>query len=233
MKMRSLFLPLLRKVFGHMRDPERARELMVERQLKRRGVDDPRVLEAMGKVPRHKFMPADVRARAYDDSAVPIGEGQTISQPYMVALMTQELHVRDTCRVLEIGTGSGYQCAVLAELAEHVYTVERIPSLTERARAVLEVELGYTNISFRVGDGTLGWPEEAPFDRIMVTAAAPGAPQPLLSQLAPGGEMVAPVGTQYMQMLTRYRRGEQGRVDSEEICQCVFVKLVGEGGWEG
>ena len=204
---------------------------MVQRQLKRRGISDSRVLEAMGSVPREKFMPSDVRWRAYDDSAVPIGDGQTISQPYMVALMTSELHVCDTDRVLEVGTGSGYQCAVLAELAEYVYTIERLGSLTEKARRVLEDELGYTNISFKVGDGTQGWPEEAPFDRIIVTAAAPNPLQTLLSQLAPEGEMVVPVGSRHMQMLTRYRRDAQNNVETEEICQCVFVKLIGKDGW--
>ena len=228
--MRSLFSQLFRKVFSTVKDPETARERMVQRQIKRRGVTDTRVLRAMGTVPREKFMPDDVRHRAYDDGAVAIGEGQTISQPYMVALMTEELHVRESDRVLEIGTGSGYQCAILAELTQHVYTVERIDTLTERARRVLE-DLGYSNISFRVGDGTQGWPEEAPFDRIIVTAAAPEPLQTLLRQLAVGGEMVVPVGSHHMQMLTRYRRESENNVRTEEICQCVFVKLIGKDGW--
>jgi len=212
------------------KDYEKARKMMVVRQLKARDIRDERVLEVMGRVPREKFVPASQRWRAYEDCAMPIGEGQTISQPYMVALMTQELHVSSEHRVLEVGTGSGYQCAVLAELAKHVYTVERIRKLSERAQGVLR-ELGYENVSFLVGDGTLGWPEEAPFDRVMVTAGAPGKPKVLLEQLAPGGEMIVPVGPAYVQMLTRFRKDEDGRITSEEICSCVFVKLLGADGW--
>ena len=214
-----------------MADYEAARQAMVERQLKTRDIRDPLVLEVMGRAPRERFVPADQRWRAYEDGAMPIGLGQTISQPYMVALMTQELHVREHHRVLEIGTGSGYQCAVLAELAKHVYSVERIQKLTERAQNVLQEELGYRNVSFLVADGTLGWPEEAPFDRIMVTAGAPDRPKVLLGQLAAGGQMVVPIGPEYIQMLTRFQKDEEGNITSEDICQCVFVKLLGADGW--
>ena len=214
-----------------MADPVEARRQMVKNQLRKRDIDDERVLEAMGRVPREKFVPPDRRAEAYNDSAMSIGEGQTISQPYMVALMTQELHPEPDDRVLEVGTGSGYQAAVLAELVEHVYTVERIQKLSDRARQTLVEGLGYDNLSFRVGDGTLGWPDEAPFDGIIVTAAAPEAPEPLLDQIAQGGEMLAPVGTPYTQMLTRYRRKRTGSISTESIGSCVFVKLIGEEGW--
>jgi protein-L-isoaspartate(D-aspartate) O-methyltransferase len=149
----------------------------------------------------------------------------------MVALMTQELHPEAEDRVLEVGTGSGYQAAVLAELVSHVYTVERIADLSEQAWRILVEDLGYTNISFRVGDGTLGWPEEAPFDKIIVTAGAPEAPSSLLDQLGYGGEMVIPVGTRRSQMLTRYRRERTGNIRSENLGSCVFVKLLGEEGW--
>jgi len=210
---------------------ENARRIMVEHQLSARGISDSRVLAAMSKLPRERFMPADVRSRAYSDSAVSIGEGQTISQPYMVALMTEQLQVEDTHTVLEVGTGSGFQCAVLAELASHVYTIERIKVLSERAKAVLCEQLGYENISFRVGDGTLGWPEEAPFDRIMVTAAAPDRPNVLFGQLVPGGKMVVPVGSEHVQTLVRYEKGVDGDITADDVCQCVFVKLIGADGW--
>jgi protein-L-isoaspartate(D-aspartate) O-methyltransferase len=204
---------------------------MVKNQLQRRDIDDERVLDAMGRVPREKFVPPERRDAAYNDSAMAIGEGQTISQPYMVALMTQELYPEPDDRVLEVGTGSGYQAAVLAELVEHVYTVERIQELSDRAREILVDDLGYTNLSFAVGDGTLGWPEQSPFDGIIVTAGAPEAPPSLLEQLAQGGRMVIPVGTPYTQMLTRYRRKRTGSISSESIGSCVFVKLIGEEGW--
>jgi protein-L-isoaspartate(D-aspartate) O-methyltransferase len=214
-----------------MPDYEEQRRQMVENQLKPRDIHAPRVLEAMGTVPREKFMRPDARRRAYADGAQPIGDGQTISQPYMVALMTQELAVGPEDRVLEIGTGSGYQCAVLAELAAEVYTVERIESLSREARQVLEEELGYDNISFRVGDGTLGWEEQAPFDRILVTAGAPDRPDVLLEQLDEHGLLVAPVGSGFGQMLTRYRKEEDGSISSEDLCRCMFVKLIGEDAW--
>jgi len=207
------------------------RRLMAEHQLKSRGIDDPRVLQVMGEVPRELFVPIHQKPNAYADGPLPIGHGQTISQPCIVALMTQSLRLEGAERVLELGTGSGYQTAILAQLAAHVYTVERIADLAERARELLEGRLGLQNISFKVGDGTLGWEEEAPFDRIIATAAAPHAPRALLSQLCPGGHLVAPVGSEYSQTLTRFTSDEEGRWRTEDICPCVFVKLVGKDGW--
>ena len=204
---------------------------MVRTQLAARGIRDARVLEAMGRVPRERFLPPEQAHLAYCDGAQRIGRGQTISQPYIVALMTEALHLGGSERVLEVGTGSGYQAAVLAELAGHVYTVERIPELSERARTLLCEELGYENVSFRTGDGTLGWPEEAPFDRIIVTAAAPRRPGRLLEQLGDGGEAVAPVGGAGWQRLVHYRRLPDGGLAEREFCDCVFVKLLGEDGW--
>ncbi len=217
--------------FGTSGDFEQARRDMVAGQLRCRGIRDARVLDAMGRVPRELFVPADSRSRAYWDGAMAIGCRQTISQPYMVALMTEELHLTGQERVLEVGTGSGYQAAILAELAAHVYTVERLDELSERARGLLCGDLGYANISFRVGDGTLGWPEEAPFDRIMVTAGAPHRPDILLGQLAPGGEAVVPVGPRHYQSLVRYRQAEDGTLEEKHLCDCVFVRLIGEDGW--
>lgn len=209
----------------------RARRRMVKRQLAARGIGDRRVLDAMGRVPRELFLPQGARTRAYCDGAQSIGCGQTISQPYIVALMTQALHLTGDERVLEVGTGSGYQAAVLAELVHHVYTVERMPELSHRAEQILRDGLGYANISFRVGDGTLGWPEHGPFDRFVVTAAAPALPEALVEQLAPEGEGVAPVGGRRHQVLTHYRKSPDGEVESEELCGCVFVRLVGKDAW--
>ena len=211
-------------------DYQRERLAMVEDQLRRRGISDARVLEAMGKVSRHLFVPGDYQVSAYDDRPLPIGEGQTISQPYMVAVMTQSLELKGRERVLEIGTGSGYQAAVLAELCREVYTVERIPALTQKAQKVLR-EQGYTNIFFRTGDGSKGWPEEAPFDGIIVTAGAPEIPQTFKSQLAEGGRLVIPTGPRYTQTLFKLtRRGDHFK--EEDITGCVFVPLVGDYGWE-
>ena len=168
---------------------------MVEHQIRQRGVTDPRVLDAMRSVPRERFVPADAVARAYDDSPLAIGFGQTISQPYIVAYMTEALAVEPTHRVLEIGTGSGYQAAVLGLLAREVYTIEIVAPLAKMAATVLR-DLGYKNVQVREGDGYAGWPEHAPFDRIMVTAAPDEIPQPLIDQLAPGGRLVIPVGAQ-------------------------------------
>jgi len=207
-----------------------ARRDMVETQIKRRGVSDLRVLMAMRKVPRHKFVPPIQQDQAYGDYPLPIGEDQTISQPYIVALMTEILEVKDTDKVLEIGTGSGYQAAVLAELAAQVYSIERIPSLAARAQKVME-ELGYTNIHIKVGDGTLGWPEEAPFDAIMVTAGAPQVPRPLTEQLALDGRLVIPVGDQWSQTLTLVRRTKDG-LKFEYHGGCRFVRLIGQHGWK-
>lgn len=206
------------------------REAMVEQQLRRRGIRDPRVLEAFGKVPRHRFVDAGVIRSAYSDHPLPIGEGQTISQPYMVALMTQCLGLKGREKMLEIGTGSGYQAAILACLAAEVYTIERIASLSEKSRSIL-AELGYNNVHFRVSDGTLGWPEEAPYDGIIVTAGAPRVPDPLIEQLAEGGRLVIPVGGGWSQDLIILRKME-GEIFEEQVCGCVFVPLIGEHGWK-
>lgn len=206
-----------------------ARERMVTEQLQRRGIQDERVLAAMRKVPRHLFVDPLLGWRAYDDSPLSIGEGQTISQPYMVAVMTAALTLQGSERVLEIGTGSGYQTAVLAELAAHVYSIERVPALAERAQKTL-ARLEYNNVSIRVGDGTMGWPEASPFDAIVVTAGAPRVPPPLVQQLNVGGRLVIPVGSSYAQTLQRVTKRDDG-IDYEELVGCVFVKLIGEHGW--
>jgi protein-L-isoaspartate(D-aspartate) O-methyltransferase len=209
---------------------ERERQRMVEDQLLRRGIHDDRVLEAMGRVRRHLFVPENHRISAYEDRPLSIDEGQTISQPYMVAIMTQSLGLTGGERVLEIGTGSGYQTAVLAELSREVFTIERIPVLMERARKVLQ-DLGYENISYLTGDGSKGWPENAPFDGILVTAGAPEIPDRLKSQLAEGGRLVIPTGPRFSQILYKItRRGD--RFSEEDITGCVFVPLVGDYGWK-
>src|SRR5688572_16827501 len=205
------------------------RERMVRDQLEKKGIRDRRVLDAFRAVPRHRFVnPAD-EAAAYEDRPLALTGGQTISQPYMVALMTEALDVAPGQRVLEVGTGSGYQAAILAELGARVHTVERLPELSDQARQRLE-RAGYLHIQYRVGDGTLGWPEEPPFDRIIVTAGAPDVPIGLLTRLAEGGVLVVPVGDDRVQDLMRFRRGE-GRVSRERLCRCSFVKLIGAEGW--
>lgn len=206
------------------------RHRMVEEQIRARGVRDERVLAVMERVPRERFVPAADAAAAYEDRALPLSSGQTISQPYVVAAMTEALRLRPESRVLEIGTGSGYQTAVLAELAAAVWTIERLESLQRIAREAL-AELGILNVSYRVGDGTLGWPEAAPFDGIIVTAAAPDVPPSLVSQLAPDGRLVIPVGGREEQTLTVVERTDRG---TREIPQfpCRFVKLIGQEGWE-
>lgn len=206
-----------------------ARERMVTEQLERRGIRDARVLGAMRKIPRHLFVEPSLAHQAYEDCPLPIGEGQTISQPYMVAIMTEALALVGDERVLEIGTGSGYQTAVLAELAARVYSIERIPALAERARRTLG-RLGYENVFIQVGDGTLGWLDAGPFHAIIVTAGAPAVPQPLLEQLQLEGRLVVPVGPPQTQTLRRVIKKEEG-VEQEELVGCVFVKLVGEHGW--
>ncbi len=207
-----------------------ARQVMVETQLKRRGITDPRVLAAMSKIPRHHFVPRHLRDQAYGDYPLPIGEDQTISQPYIVALMTQALELTGNDKVLELGAGSGYQAAILAELAAQVFTVERISSLAQAAQQALTA-LGYTNVHLRVADGTLGWPEEAPFDAILVTAGSPQVPPPLVEQLAVGGRLLIPVGDSYSQTLTRVRRTPEG-LKHEYLGGCRFVKLIGKHGWQ-
>ncbi len=206
-----------------------ARKLMVGRHLKARGISDQRVIEVMARLPREDFIWDVDRDKAYADSPLRIGSGQTISQPYMAALMTEELGLTGNEKVLEIGTGSGYQTALLAELAREVHSIERIEELTVRADAVIE-QLGYLNVTLHVGDGTLGLPEEAPFDRILVTAGAPEVPIPLRAQLAEGGRMVIPVGPSTGQELNVIdRRG--GRLDTRHGTPCIFVRLKGEKGW--
>jgi len=208
-----------------------AREWMVESQIKRRGVSDPRVLKAMRTVLRHRFVPVHLWDQAYNDYPLPIGENQTISQPYIVAMMTEALELVGTEKVLEIGAGSGYQAAVLAELAKEVYTIERIPSLARSAEHILK-DLGYANVHVIVADGTLGWPPESPYDAIIVTAGAPQVPLPLVEQLALGGRLVIPVGDRYSQSLTRIRRTPEGDLKTEYLGGCRFVKLIGEHGWK-
>jgi len=203
---------------------------MVETQIISRGVKNKEVIRAMLKVPRHRFVPEEFIEKAYDDMALPIGEGQTISQPYMVAVMTELLEPEYKNKVLEIGTGSGYQAAVLAEIVKEVYTVERLASLSERAKQRVR-ELGYENIFFKVGDGTLGWPEESPFDRIIITAGAPEIPDTLISQLAEDGIIVAPVGSRYSQVLIKGVK-KKGFLVTISSVPCVFVPLVGEKGWK-
>ncbi len=205
------------------------RERMVAEQLERRGIRDARVLRAMAKVPRHRFVDEALVGRAYGDYPLPIGERQTISQPYMVALMTEALELVGHERILEVGTGSGYQTAILAELCSKVFSVERITTLANRAIATLD-SLGYYNTLVRVGDGSLGWREEAPFDAILVTAAAPAVPEPLAEQLTLKGRLVIPVGNAYGQELRRGIKEETG-MRWRELGGCVFVKLIGEQAW--
>jgi protein-L-isoaspartate(D-aspartate) O-methyltransferase len=209
---------------------QRWRELMVSGQLEPRGIRDARVLEAFRRVPRHLFVPEQWRDESYEDHPVTIGEGQTISQPYMVALMTECLELRGDEKVLEVGTGSGYQSAILAELCAKVITIERHGTLSARAKEVLD-GLGYTNIKFRVGDGTLGAPDTAPFDRIIVTASAPSVPEPLAEQLADGGIMALPVGGGFSQeLIIARKRGSE--IKRDFVCGCVFVPLVGKHGYK-
>jgi protein-L-isoaspartate(D-aspartate) O-methyltransferase len=207
----------------------RLREEMIEKQIRRRGIGDPRVLAVLLEVPRHLFVPDELRAQAYDDKPLPIGESQTISQPYMVASMTAALGLTGSERVLEIGTGCGYQAAVLSRLAKDVYSIEARPPLALAAQERL-TGLGYANVHVHCGDGTLGLPECAPFDAILVTAAAPSVPAPLLDQLAEGGRLVIPVGSEEHQEL-RLIRKSAGRIVSDVIEECRFVPLVGRHGW--
>lgn len=201
-----------------------SRERMIQEQLAARGIADPGVLEAFRRIERRLFLPPAVAAGAYSDHPLPVGEGQTISQPYIAALMTQALELKGGEKVLEIGTGSGYQTAVLAELACDVYSIERIDSLHVRAKALLE-KLGYAKVHLRQGDGSLGWPEEAPFSRIIVTAAVENVPPALFEQLTDGGIMVAPLGGDFSQVLTLFRKNGD-KLESSALCPCVFVPLV-------
>ncbi|MEA3280373.1 MAG: protein-L-isoaspartate(D-aspartate) O-methyltransferase [Thermodesulfobacteriota bacterium] len=208
---------------------ERMREKMVSKQIASRGITDLNVLEAMSKVPRHLFVSEALMDQAYGDFPLPIGEQQTISQPYIVAEMTQALQLRKEDRVLEIGTGSGYQAAIIAEIVFRVYTIERIRSLFIKTRKLFD-ELHYHNIVTKYSDGTSGWEDESPFDAIIVTAGAPAIPETLVNQLAVGGRMVIPVGTQYSQELIKLIRDEKD-VHKTYLGGCRFVKLVGEHGW--
>jgi len=211
-------------------DLVRARERMVGRQLRARGIEDEEVLRALGRVPRELFVPEDERRRAYDDAALPIGHGQTISQPYMVAVIVEALAVRPGLSVLDVGAGSGYQAAVLAELGAEVVAIERIPELAEQARANLAAA-GYEGVEVVVGDGTLGWPEHAPYDGIAVAAAAPALPQTLYEQLGPGGRLVVPVGGPRAQRLEVIVRSPEGPAVIHSV-PCRFVPLVGAEGYD-
>jgi protein-L-isoaspartate(D-aspartate) O-methyltransferase len=212
-----------------MTDYTTARKNMVARQLAARGIRDRRVLDAMEAVPRHLFVAESYRHEAYDDNPLPIGEGQTISQPYMVGIMTELLNLKGEEKVLEIGTGSGYQAAILSRLCGWVYTVERLASLSRRAAETL-LSCDYHNVTFVVGDGTQGWPSEAPYDGIIVTAGAPHVPDILIDQLGPDGRLVIPVGDRFSQILKRVVKTE-GRVSVENHTGCRFVDLIGRFGW--
>ena len=229
MKWTVLFF-LLFSISCTQNDPnfDRLRKLMIKNQLQSRGIRDDAVLEVMRSVERHNFVPENYRDRAYSDGPLPIGHGQTISQPYIVAFMTEQLQVSSQHKVLEIGTGSGYQAAILGELAKHVFTIEIIPELAEGAKNILN-HLSYKNITVRAGDGYKGWPEESPFERIMVTAAPTEIPQTLIDQLAPGGRMILPVGAQFLvQYLWVIEKDDQGTVTKEKILPVRFVPMVKE-----
>jgi protein-L-isoaspartate(D-aspartate) O-methyltransferase len=210
-------------------DFPKTRLRMVEEQIISRGIKDPKLIDAMRKVPRHLFVEEALQSQAYNDHPLPIGEKQTISQPYMVALMTEALQLTGKEKILEIGTGSGYQTAILAEIAGKVFSIERIRSLAIKARKLL-YELGYFNVEIKIFDGTFGWAEEAPFDAIIVTAGSPDIPQPLVDQLAIGGRLVIPLGDPSIQDLIRIIKTEEG-TKREDLGGCRFVKLIGRYGW--
>lgn len=212
-------------------DREKEVEFLIERELKPDGITDERVLAALYKVKREKFIPESLRDRAYGNYPLPIGEGQTISQPYIIGLMTQALEIKSSDKVLEIGTGSGYQAAILAELSSVVYTVERIETHSVKARTNLYSQ-GYNNVIIILGDGTAGLSEYAPYDKIMVTAASPGIPDSLMSQLKNGGKMVIPVGSRFVQDLQLVEKALNGRIYKSSLCGCRFVPLIGKEGWE-
>jgi len=207
------------------------RQYMVDTQIVSRGIKNQRVIEAMRKVPRHLFLDEALWPQAYEDHPLPIGEKQTISQPYIVALMTEALNLTGKEKVLEIGSGSGYQTAILAELAEQVYTIERIPAIAKRARKTFD-QLQYKNIVITIRDGSSGWKEHSPYDGIIVTAASPSPPKPLLEQLATGGRLVIPVGKEFSQELMIYVKEDGEEFKQENYGGCRFVKLVGEHGWK-
>lgn len=211
-------------------DHKSLREKMVNDQLIPRGIKDSFVLEAFRKVERHIFVPEEFLKSAYGDHPLPIGSGQTISQPFIAALMTESLGLKGNENVLEIGTGSGYQTAILAELAKKVYSVERVAELAGTAKAVLSW-LGYKNIAFDIRDGSLGWPENAPYDAIIITASCPGEPAALLAQLKEDGRLVAPIGAAYGQILTLFTN-KKAVIIKNEICGCMFVPLIGREGWQ-
>jgi protein-L-isoaspartate(D-aspartate) O-methyltransferase len=211
-------------------DPYTRRRQRLVEHVKRQGIQEERVLRALADVPRHRFVPEGVRQRAYDDTALPIGYGQTISQPSLQALYLQTLKIGAADRVLEIGAGSGYQTALLAELSSNVYAVERIPELTQRAREVLD-ELGYANVALVTKDGTTGWAAYAPYDAILVGAAAPGLPDALVEQLSGTGRLLIPIGDRHHQRLTLVQRGAGGGIEQETVTGCVFVPLIGRFGW--
>ncbi|MBM4348330.1 MAG: protein-L-isoaspartate(D-aspartate) O-methyltransferase [Deltaproteobacteria bacterium] len=208
------------------RDFKTMREKMVETQIKSRGVKDSRVLSAMVKVERHRFVPKSYEPQAYTDQPLPIGEGQTISQPYIVALMSELLDLRGGEKVLEVGTGSGYQAAILAELVAEVYSIEIVESLAVSSKNLL-LELGYRNIQVKAGDGYLGWPESAPFDAIIITCAPDHIPKPLLDQLKEGGRMVVPVGTHSQELKKIVKRS--GKIETTDVIPVIFVPMTGEG----
>lgn len=211
-------------------DHSRAARNMVEKYVVSKGVTDKRVLEAMAEVPRHLFVEEGFYGQAYTDNALPIGEGQTISKPYIVARMTEALELSGDERILEVGGGSAYQSAILSKLAREVFSIERLDSLAARARRTL-LTLRCLNVLYKVGDGTLGWPDKAPFDAILVAASSPSVPEELLNQLKEGGRLVIPVGKGEDQHLLRYRKRD-GQVYKEEIENCKFVPLIGEQGWK-
>lgn len=210
-------------------DLTEAREKMVADQLEQRGITDARVLDAMRAVARDRFVPAELAEHAYDDGPLPIGSDQTISQPYMVALMSEVAMLRGSERVLEVGTGSGYQSVILSRLAAEVYSIEFLESLHDRARAIL-TSMGITNVHVRTGDGSNGWPDAAPFDAIIVTAAMPGVARPLLDQLAPEGRLIAPIGEDELQTLVRISR-QDGSWREEYFGECRFVRMTGKYGF--
>lgn len=211
-------------------DYVQARERMVEKQLVSRGISDPRVLRAMAKVPRHLFLESELWEHAYEDHPLPIGAHQTISQPYILALMVEALELKGTERVLEVGTGSGYAAAVLSELCAEVFTVEVLEELALKSRALLS-NLGYKNVSLLMGDGTLGWEEHSPYDAVVISAAAPCIPRPLVGQLKVPGYLVFPIGEEELQTLVRIRKDRAG-IREEYLGDCHFVKLTGRYGWE-